>query len=700
MPRYEITAPDGKTLVVEGSKPPTQEDAKRIFEQYKVQPERTTGEQVGGAVDVALNLATSAIAKPLSGLYGLTNLALPGNTAGTAAARQKQVEEMLTYPLEQGSVGAEYAQNIATAPVIKQVGDVMSKGSEYIGRKTLDVTGSPAAASIAKAAPEAIATYLGAKAPAGAAARAESKAIETAQQGAADMVRRTGVEKSNLAASDTVAALKAGKTRDIADIIDADPEYYKALDELGITAEPLPSYASRNPQFRGIEQSFAAMPTSDQHAQALAFSKDVSNVAAALQSKFTQFSDSADASIKWREAANKTIDSLNEAESAAWTGVDELIDKRVPAEPTNLMNFIQESTKDLALGVNDKAVPKEIKMALRDLAPQKRTLPDGTVETVPPTYANLDLLRKKIGAGLSKEGPFSDAQAGLLKKMYSEITDDLHAMAEKQGLVEQVKASKALTVQRKGLENDMQAILGKTLQKDIIPVIQEGAKALAKGGVEKWQRTMKALDPDTRKELVFTAISDQFTKTLKGEAKQLDTTGFLKWYDSTLGNKTIRKVIESDLPEGSLQAVDNLAKVSRGIAQASSQRIPTGVVNAVLKDDGGFLQRMIGKAGNIPGVTGRASSAVFDLLEKKTERAAATADLLADPQFQALLRNGVANGVAQGKMLEKAAKASEKRVMDTAKFKSWADTLTEDERAKLFNVGVASFLMQQQEQSR
>jgi hypothetical protein len=123
-------------------------------------------------------------------------------------------------------------------------------------------------------------------------------------------------------------------------------------------------------------------------------------------------------------------------------------------------------------------------------------------------------------------------------------------------------------------------------------------------------------------------------------------------------------------------------------------------VNAVLKDDGGFLQRMVGKAGNIPGVTGRAASAVFDLLEKKTERAAATADLLADPQFQALLRNGVANGVAQGKALEKAAKASEKRVMDTAKFKSWADTLTEDERAKLFNVGVASFLMQQQEQSR
>jgi hypothetical protein len=699
MAKYEIKSPDGKTIVIEGSRPPTQEDAKRIFAQYQIERQATTGEKLGGALDVGLNMLTSAAAKPLSGLYGAATLATTFDPA-RAAASQKQAEDVLTYQLQEGSQGQKYAQSIGNAPILKQVGEVFESGSQQIGDATYNVTGSPLAASVAKAAPEAFATYLGGKAPAGQAPRFERKANELAQQGAGDMVRNTATDiPTALRSSDTAQALRSGKTKDIADIIDADPDFYKALEDLGITSEPLPSYASRNPQFRGIEQSFAAIPTSPQHAQALQFSKDVSALAHGLQEKFTKFEGSADASMQFRQAAEKTVDELTEAADEAYGLLDARLNKRAVAQPKETMKFINEATQDLAGSIDDPDLPSSIRTVLKSLEPRRVTNPDGTVMLQPPTYANLDLVRREIGAGLKKEGQFKDEQTGLLKKLYSTITDDLHNMAEAQGLVDEVKASKALVKQRKDLETSMQQLLGKNLQNDIIPVIQSGAKGLAKGGVEKYQRIMQNLDPELRKELVFTAISDQFTKTLKGTANQLDTTGFLKWYDQTLGNKTVRGIIEQDLPEGALADIDNLAKISRGVAQASAQRIQTGVVNAVLKDQGGFLERMVGKAAaNIPGATGKTLSIVEDLLAKKSDRAAATSDLLADPQFQSLLRNSVANGVAQGKRLEKAAAASEKRVMQSEKYKRWAETLSESERAKLAGAGLASFLINQNEE--
>lgn len=701
MAKYEIKSPDGKTIVIEGSRPPTQEDAKRIFAQYQIERQATTGEKLGGALDVGLNMLSSAAAVPLSGLYGAATLATTFDPT-RAAASQKQVEDALTYQLQEGSQGQKYAQAIGNAPILKQFGEFMQSGSQQIGDATYNVTSSPLAASVAKAAPEAIMTYLGGKAPASQAPRFERKANELAQQGANDLVRNsTTTITSGLRNSDTAKALRSGRARDIEDIIDADPEFYKALEDLGITSEPLPSYASRNPQFRGIEQSFAAIPSSPQHTQALRFAEDISALAHGLQEKFTRFDGSADASIQFRQAAEKTVDELTEAADEAYGLLGARLNKRAVAQPKETMKFINEATQDLAGSIDDPDLPSSIKTVLKSLEPRRVTNPDGTVTLQPPTYANLDLVRKEIGAGLKKEGQLKDEQTGLLKKLYATLTDDLHAMAEKQGLVEEVKASKALVKQRKELETSMQELLGKNLQNDIIPVIQSGAKGLAKGGVEKYRRIMQNLDPELRKELVFTAISDQFRKTLKGTANQLDTTGFLKWYDQTIGNKTVRGIIEQDLPEGSLSDIDNLARVSRGIAQASAQKIPTGVVNAVLKDEGGFLERMVGKAAtNIPGATGKTLSIVEDLLAKKSDRAAATSDLLADPQFQSLLRNSVANGVAQGRKLEKAAAESEKRVMQSAKYKRWAETLSESEKAKLTGAGLAAFLVNQNDESR
>ena len=93
MPIYEVTDPKtGRTLELEGESAPTEQELDQIFSQYQIERQATTGEKLGGALDVGLNMLTSAAAKPLSGLYGAATLATTFDPA-RAAASQKQINQ-------------------------------------------------------------------------------------------------------------------------------------------------------------------------------------------------------------------------------------------------------------------------------------------------------------------------------------------------------------------------------------------------------------------------------------------------------------------------------------------------------------------------------------------------------------------------------------------------------------------------------
>lgn len=688
MPVYEIQAPDGRVFEIEGDREPTQQEMADIFNSYKAEPQRSFGEKIGGAVDAGLTMASSALAQPISGLVGGANL-LAYQDPERAARRVEEVQQRLTYP--SGELGQQYMQNIAELPVIKQVGEVMEKGSQQIGDVAYNLTGSPLAASIARAAPEAAGAYLGAKTPEIAANRL-GDAAENAR-----MAQRNLADE-NTFSSDTAATQQAFKAatknqkmsnlKSMAEIIDADPEFYKALDALGITEQPLASYASRNPQFRGIEQSFAAMPSSPQHAQALRFAKDVSAVAKALDDKYTTAQGSVDASIKWRDAALKNIDQLGEAADEAYSLLGERIDKRAVAEPKEAFNFIEEQTKNLALGKDDPDVDPVIKTMLRSLTPRKIVTETGE-QSIPPTYENIDQLRKKIGAAaFKKEGEFKDADSAILKRAYAALTKDTEAMAEAQGLVDEVKAAKALTRERKLLEERTQNLIGNKLQKDIVPVIQSGIKGLANGGAQRYQELMRNIpDEATRKELVYNAISDTFRDTLQGEKDQFKNTDFLKWYNETLGNSAVRKIVEKDLPEGALADFDNIAKIAKGMSIASSQKIKTGIVKAVLDDQMGFVTKMVKASAKKLGAA-ELASAVIEMAEKSTDRAAAASDMLADPRLQRLIANGYAQGARQARI----DKSIEKAMTKEKSYQKWTDTLNDNDKRQLEALGFFQFV--------
>jgi hypothetical protein len=697
MPKYEITAPDGKTLVIEGPRPPTQDEAAKLFARYKAERVPSLGESIAGGAEVAAAMATGAIAEPLSGLVGLARTAISGPEAG--AQRVREFQENTTYQ-PRTEIGQRYMQNVAEAPIISDIAEMMQSGSQYAGQKTFEATGSPLAASLAQAAPETIASALGAKAP-----QAPLNRLGDRIQTERDM--RAGADSAEVVTDETgqigSTIRKAGKKgdfeqfRNLAEIIDADPEFFEALDALGVTEKPLASYASNNPQFRGIEQAFAAMPSSPQAEQALRFSKDVSAVANALDEKYTTALGSVDASLKWRDASLKSIDQLGEAAHEAWTALGESMNRRVAADAKSTQAFIDEYAENLALGRDDPDVDPIIKDAIRSLSPRQSQSGAMGVQVVPPTYENMDKLRKKVGAALyRKEGEFKDADSGLLKKLYTTLTEDTERMAEAQGLVDQVQAAKALTRQQKQMQERVQSLVGDKLQKDIVPVIQSGIKGLANGGAQKYKQLMAAIpEPEVRKELVYNAISDTFKKTIKAEKNQFDNTAYLKWYNKTLGNKAVRDLMEKDLPEGSLNDFDNLAKIAEGIGRATSQKVSTGVVNSILKDQFGFVGKLL-KRGATAAAGADIGALMIDLAEKGDNRAAAASALLSDSRLQRL----VANGYAAGKRADRMNQAIEKSLKKEKTYQKWFDTLSQNEQRQIESLGLTQFLTQQPQEEQ
>lgn len=699
---YKVTDPNtGRTMRLTGDSPPTEQELQEIFSQFEVKQERSFGERVGGAFDAAATMATGAVAQPVSGVVGLANLALTRDPA-SAAARVQQVQDQLTY--QPSELGQEYLQNIANAPVIKQIGETSQGAGEYAGRKTLDITGSPVLASVARGSIDATGAALGAFVPGGLAARQATRADELTALGA--QAQTQGARRTeDLSGSDTTKALKSLNMRKIRDVIDADPKFYKALDELGITAEPLPSYASRNPQFRGIEQSFAALPNSPQNAQSLTFAKDVSNVAHALLETSEGVGGSVGTSMRWRDASMQTVNELGKAAEDAYDALNQVINRRADAQPVRTMEFLNEFAKDLALGIDDPDVPNVIKKAYQSLQP-RRVEGETGAQFIAPTFENMDRLRKNIGAAaFKKEGDFKDADSALLKRLYGSLTDDINAMAEAQGLGQQVGAAKALVAQRKGLEERMQNLLGNNLQKDIVPVVQQGLTGLRKGGAQRYKQIMDNItEPEVRTELVLTAIDDMFSKTVRGE-KQFGTLDYLKWYNDTLKNKSVRQILARDIPNDTLKALDNLAVIGEGVARATAQKIPTGVVNSVLSDQAGFMPRLLGLGGRGVGRALQATpmmqetgNAIISAMSRASNRTDSVKSLLAEPEFANMIRRGVAQGIVDGRRASESVRLAESRLRRTASYKAWEKTLTESERSKLLGAGLASFLLSQKEE--
>lgn len=667
------------------------EEIKAVLDQQLSQPGGVVGEGLG-ALETLGTVASSVLAEPVSGLAGLAAIPFsdkPGDVV-------RDVQQAMTFE-PRTPEGQRNIQRLGQA--LEPLAEALENAETVAGDFGFDIAG-PVGGAIASAIPTAALEVLGLAAPKAASRIAKSKAGKLAAQ---------AEELESLPTSNNleqvVDQMARADVEDISVMANLDPNFIKAADELNIDVEPLASFASKNPQFRSIEQALAAIPGSQIDAQGKAFVGAVSQKADDLIQRYGGTLDKAGLSQRFRQESLRTVDQLFEQADGLYNKLDEVIPKQTDVTAPNTLGFIDKISRESG----GKISPQMAKIK-KDLTPSTKKVIGTTglstdVPTQLPTYGRLSQLRREVGQALQKgTGPFKDAETGLLKALYSRMRLDQDNVAKNAGVLDVSKAADGLIVQRKTLEDSLKNLLGKDLSGSIMVKGSSEIKKLAKGDIDKFKAFINDIPEQFRSEVIVSSLNDIFRG--RGVDQQaLNVTQFSKLMDDINRQPTIKEALYSNLPAGSGKDLDNLHTLAKGISVAQQDKVRTGVVTSLFDEQAGLLRKLVGKGGGfvVTGLVGKATGSplaaniVGQFLNSKTSRASAVGDLLASDQFRSLVSDSVREGVVEGGRITRKLQKAEKALEKSNAYKRWAETLATDDKAKLASVGLISYLFDEKE---
>jgi hypothetical protein len=124
------------------------------------QPKPSFGDQAVGVAENIGSFASSIVAEPIAGIAGVVQSMNPFAEGGAGAEAVESVRNTLTYK-PQTETGQQQQQDIGEA--LAPVGEALSEAEKFLGDNTLELTGSPALASIAHTLPTAALELIGLK---------------------------------------------------------------------------------------------------------------------------------------------------------------------------------------------------------------------------------------------------------------------------------------------------------------------------------------------------------------------------------------------------------------------------------------------------------------------------------------------------------------------------------------------------------
>lgn len=442
-----------------------------------------------------------------------------------------------------------------------------------------------------------------------------------------------------------------------------DAETIKAAERLGIADNLQADHVTTNQTFRELAQAVKSVPGSAGRAQELEGLQVVAKRADDLVEELGGTHDLSTLSQNVKNSMVATGDQLEEQANKLYRQIREAIPTETRAAAPKVLEFIQGRAKAMGGVENLSTLEKSI---VKKLSPKTIT----TTEKIParagvtsassrkiettlePRYALVDDVRQTIGNAARARGPFSDADTGLAKKLYSLITTDQDAAAAVHGMAEVSSAAKAAVRTRKALENDTVALFGKNLGNSLVGNLAGGMKNLAAGDTAKFMKVLNAVPKDQRQEVVASALNYAFGKSAK--AGDMSFHAYARWFEGLQKNKQAYNAVMANLPASARQSLHDLYKVSNGISLSSKERIVTGRLNAITKELEGAdtaMERVYDVAKKVAGTAALegASSAVglpgaglaaglMSALKTKTPVMQAADKLLASPEFIAMAR--------------------------------------------------------------
>lgn len=273
----------------------------------------------------------------------------------------------------------------------------------------------------------------------------------------------------------------------------------------------------------------------------------------------------------------KDIDNLEADAGVLRREVDDAIDVQGRVEAKSLQAQLTKTINDLG-GIDEakQAFSAEEKKLLAMLGEGE--------QAKMPTYARLNQVRDQVGRALFKnQGPWVDAPTATLKRYYGALADDqiahIEAVAGKE-IADKMRGSNDLYSQMFKARESMKTVYGKSLEKDIGPLIKTAITTGAKGNGEALRKLMAAVPEDLRPQAVLSGI---FSLAERQSAQRgFSFAEYAKLYSGLRQNSPVYAEIAKTIGKENEVILRDLYSISKRVAMAENKIVRTGASNQPL----------------------------------------------------------------------------------------------------------------------
>lgn len=359
----------------------------------------------------------------------------------------------------------------------------------------------------------------------------------------------------------------------LADVAQVNPEARSAAERLGMDL-PFDVF-SDNPQVRaavGLTRSVAG-------GEAEAAWVNTVRTAIGKADDVVQQFDAA--FIEGRPAPGATsqriLDSLNSTRTQLFNDADVIykrVDATIPKTATVQFPRLTQTLDDVLAEVGEKGLSAQEKK-LYELATDPAV-----------TYGRLLREKNLIGQAMAgKESPYGNMAAGDLKRLYGALAEDQLTNVGQIGgdaLRQELRAANLLTAKRKALENRIVGAFGKESDGSVATLMQSAIKSAAKGDAAQFNKLIKVVPPELRKETIATALASVASSGRAAQEGAFGFAEFAKTYRGLRANPPVYKQVIEVLGKDADPVLRDLFEISRRITDARAQVLTTGKANQAL----------------------------------------------------------------------------------------------------------------------
>jgi hypothetical protein len=287
-------------------------------------------------------------------------------------------------------------------------------------------------------------------------------------------------------------------------------------------------------------------------------------------------------SQKIKDSLTKTRSDLNAQASKVYNAVDEVVPKTSVVDLPKL----KETLDTVKAEVGEKGMSA----AERNLA---KMIEEGNI-----TYGRLKREKTLIGNAINKmESPYGSMAEADLKRLYAALADDQLTNVGNIGgeeLRQQLRAANLLYAKERALGNRIVNAFGQDIEGSVANKMRTAITGAAKGDAGEFNRLLKTVPEDLRKETIATALASVTRSTRGAEKGGFGFSEFADIYPKLRANPPVYKTIVDTLGKDSADVLRDLYEVSKRVTEARANVLTTGKANQALLQ-GMQAESLIGK---------------------------------------------------------------------------------------------------------